>query len=157
MIVAISENNVIGIGDKIPWRIKEDTIRFKKLTLNHSVIMGRKTYGSIPEKFRPLPDRKNIILSKTLEAQNGIYTARNIDEALHFAGDKDAYIIGGREIYKIFLSFANKFELTRVHKNYQGDVFFPKVDWNKWDLINDSGRFSTNEGIKYSFLTYNRR
>lgn len=156
LIVAVSENNVIGIGDKIPWRIKEDMLRFKNLTLNHSVIMGRKTYESIPEKFRPLPDRKNIIMSRTLGIQNGIYIARNVDEALNFAEKKDSYIIGGEEIYKMFLPLSNKIELTRVHKNYEGDVFFPEVNWDEWNLINDSGKLSTDKDTEYSFLTYEK-
>ncbi|MEK6817418.1 MAG: dihydrofolate reductase, partial [Nanoarchaeota archaeon] len=139
-----------------PWRIKEDMLRFKNLTLNHPVIMGRKTYESIPEKFRPLPDRKNIILSKTLGDQNGIYIAKNIDEALNFTEKKDSYIIGGEEIYKMFLPLSNKIELTRVHKNYEGDVFFPEVNWDEWNLINDSGKLSTDKDTEYSFLTYEK-
>ena len=103
LIVAASENNIIGIEDRIPWRIKEDMIRFKELTLNHPVIMGRKTYESIPEKFRPLPQRKNIVLSGSLNSDGKIYVARNINKAIGFTENKESYIIGGERVYKEFL------------------------------------------------------
>ncbi|MBI2056873.1 dihydrofolate reductase [Candidatus Pacearchaeota archaeon] len=135
IIVAASENNVIGIGDKIPWKISEDMKRFKELTLGHPVIMGRKTYESIPPKFRPLPERKNIILSRTFKQKEGISVARSIEKALDFTGNKESYIIGGEIVYKAFLPLINKIELTRVHRNYEGNVFFPKINWENWNLI----------------------
>jgi dihydrofolate reductase len=155
IIVAISENNVIGIENKIPWRIKEDMERFKQLTINHPVIMGRKTYESIPEKFRPLPNRKNIVLSDTLVKSNGIYVARGIGEAMALTEDKDSYIIGGAEIYKLFLPLSNKLEITKVHKNFEGDAFFPYVNWMGWKSTKiDSDR--SENGLSYSFFSYER-
>ena len=82
LIAAVAENNVIGRNGEIPWNISEDMKHFKELTMGHPVIMGRKTYKSIPKRFRPLPQRKNIVLSKTLSPENGIYIARTIEEAL---------------------------------------------------------------------------
>ena len=102
LISAVSENNVIGIENIIPWRIKEDMLRFKELTLNHPVIMGRKTYESFPEKFRPLPGRKNIVLSNTWKKQNGIYVAKSVHEALNETENKDSYVIGERKFIAIF-------------------------------------------------------
>lgn len=150
LVVAISENNVIGYGGKIPWRIPEDLKRFKELTLNHSVIMGRKTYESLPEKFRPLPQRQNIILTSKEITDQGIYLARSIEEALVLS-KTDPYIIGGEKVYKQFLPFANVLEITKVHRNYLGDTFFPKVDWMSWEKINEVNK----DG--YSFLTYHRK
>ncbi|VVB83873.1 Dihydrofolate reductase HdrB [uncultured archaeon] len=155
LIAAISENNVMGNKGKIPWRIKEDMKRFRELTLNHPVIMGRKTYESIPEKFKPLPDRKNIVLSKSMKDYAGIYIARNTCEALSLSEGKSSYVIGGREIYEEFLPFTYKIELTRVHRNYEGDVFFPKINWDMWKIINEEKNISEN-GIPFSFLTYER-
>ena len=153
IIVAVSENNVIGAENKIPWYIKEDIKRFKQLTLNHPVIMGRRTYESIPLKFRPLPDRKNIVLSKNLKSSEGIYVAEDIEEALKLAEGKDTYIIGGRSVYESFLPISNRIELTRIHKNFEGDIFFPEVKWHDWKLVNEEKGVNKEE-ISYSFLTY---
>jgi len=134
LIAALSDNNVIGIDNKIPWRIKEDMVRFKELTINHPVIMGRKTYESIPEKYRPLPERKNIILSKKLELKEGIYIARNIHEAISLTNEKSSYIMGGEEIYNLFLPLVNKMELTKIYKNFEGNAFFPEINWEEWNV-----------------------
>jgi dihydrofolate reductase len=120
LIAAVSENNVIGKDNQIPWRIKKDMQRFQELTLNHPVIMGRKTYESLTE-------------------------------------NKDSYIMGGTKVYEEFLPLADKFELTRVHKNVEGDAFFPKVNWDQWNKVYDSGRLSTEKGTEYSFQTYLRK
>jgi dihydrofolate reductase len=136
IIAALSKNNVIGFNEKIPWKIKDDMIHFKDLTMGHPVIMGRKTYKSLPESFRPLPGRKNIVMSKSLESIEGIYLAKNIGEALKITENQEAYIIGGSQIYESFLPFANKMELTRIHRNYEGDVYFPEINWKEWSLVN---------------------
>ena len=155
LIAAVSDNNVIGLDNKVPWRIKEDMIRFKELTTGHPVIMGRKTYESIPEKFRPLPDRKNIILSNTLKQIDGIYIANNVRDAINFANEEESYIMGGGEIYKIFLPLVNKIELTKVHTSCEGDTFFPAIKWEEWDLINEEKKVNEG-GLGFSFLTYTR-
>ena len=156
IIVAVSENNVIGINNKLPWNIKEDKERFKDLTEDHPVIMGRKTYESIPPKFRPLPQRKNIILSSTLASGEGIYIARNIEEALGLTDDNDSYVIGGKKVYESFLPRVSKIELTKIHKHFDGDTFFPEVDWKDWNLIYEEKNLS-GSGLPYSFLTYIRK
>ena len=156
IIAAVSDNNVIGIRNRIPWNIKEDIERFKRLTLDHPVIMGRRTYESIPERFRPLPQRKNIILSRNLEQKEGIFVAGSIKEALEFTENQDSYVIGGAEIYKLFLPVVNRIEFTRVHKQFPGDSFFPEINLGGWDLINKEDGLS-KDGIPYSFLTYVRR
>jgi len=155
IIAALSENNVIGIDNKIPWRIKEDMARFKELTINHPVIMGRKTYESIPEKYRPLPDRKNIVLSKRIDSENGIYLANNLREAIQFINREPSYVMGGREIYDLFLPLVDKMKLTRIHKDFKGDTFFPKINWENWELINKEEKF--DKEIPFSFLTYQRK
>jgi len=151
LIAAMSENNIIGDKGKIPWKIPEDLKRFRELTLNHPVIMGRKTYDSLSEKNKPLPNRKNIILSKSLEYKEGIYVARTIEEALELTEEKDSYVIGGREIYKAFLPYVNMMEITKVHKHYEGDTSFPEIDWDEWKLIK---RENKTEEVSYSFLSY---
>ncbi|MCR4327564.1 MAG: dihydrofolate reductase [Nanoarchaeota archaeon] len=153
IIAALSENNVIGVNNKIPWYIPEDLTRFKKLTLNHPVLMGKNTWFSIPEKFRPLPKRKNIVLSKSLESIEGVHIARNIEEALGLTGNKEYYIMGGSQIYQQFLPLVDHMELTRIHQNFEGDSFFPKFDFESWDLLNEETRVS-EKNIKYSFQSY---
>src|SRR3989344_6345116 len=146
IIAAVSENNVIGIENRIPWHIKEDIDRFKQLTTVHPIIMGRKTYESLPKNFRPLPQRKNIVLSSTLEPTEGIYIARNLEEALKLAEEQDTYVIGGKTVYELLLPIANKMEITKVHTYFLGDTFFPEVNWNDWGLIHiHEGRKLTEE------------
>jgi len=158
LIASISKNNVIGVNGKLPWHIPEDLRRFRELTMGHPVIMGRKTYDSIPEKFRPLPGRKNIVLSDSFkESRSDIYLAKNMGEALGFTNGEDAYIMGGRKIYELFLPVADKMEITRVHRRFEGDAFFPEINWNEWDQFKEEKRISEIESTPYSFLTYSRR
>lgn len=157
LIAAVSENGVIGNKGKVPWNIPGDMKRFKELTINHPVIMGRKTYESLPEKNRPLPLRKNIVLSKTLGNIAGIYVARDIDEAIRLTEKKNSYVIGGEQIYKLFLEVAGKMEITKIHMPFGGDAFFPEVDWNEWNFVNRIDGISKKNNIHYSFLSYERR
>ena len=156
IIATVSENRVIGNKNTIPWKIDEDIIRFKRLTLNSPVIMGRKTYESLPPASRPLSERKNIILSTTLKSKKGLYVARTLEEAIEFAEEKDSYIIGGQKVYEAFLPLVNKIELTKIYKGFEGDVFFPDVDWRGWKIVNFSGKRSTDSGLEYTFITYLR-
>ena len=149
LIVAKSENNVIGNKGRIPWHIPNDLKRFKELTTNNIVIMGRKTFESLPEKYRPLPNRINIILSKDKSYKpKCCMVFDNIKKALKKAGnDKEIFIIGGGEIYKEGLKYANKVYITEVDGDFEGDTYFPKL--NKfWKLIDEDKK----EG--FSFLTY---
>lgn len=155
IIAAVSENNVIGIDNKMPWHIPEDFKRFKSLTLNCPVIMGENTFNSLPENVRPLPERKNIVLSYDMECSKDIYVARSIDESIELTEGKKSYIIGGQMVYEQFLPLVDRLELTRVHREYEGDAFFPEVKWDEWKLINEE-RNKISKGLKYSFLTYER-
>ena len=154
IIAAVSENNVLGKNNKLIWHIPDDLKRFKKLTLGHSVIMGRKTFESIA---KPLPQRKNIILTRNKNYKaKGAVIAHNVKEALNFCeNDNQPFIIGGGEIYKLFMSISNKIELTRIHKSYDGDAFFPEILEEKWKLVN-SKKNNLNETkiINFSYLTY---
>ena len=134
IIAAISENNGLGKNNKLIWHIPDDLKRFKKLTLGHSVIMGRKTFESIA---KPLPQRKNIILTRNKNYKaKGALIAHNVKEALNFCqNDNQPFIIGGAEIYKLFMNISNKIELTRIHKSYDGDAFFPEILEEKWKLV----------------------
>jgi dihydrofolate reductase len=157
IIVSASDNNIIGNQGKIPWHIPEDLRRFKRLTENHPVIMGEKTFLSIFDRnSKPLPNRKNIVLSEERLYHSGIFVAHSIREAIALCDNQDAYVIGGARVYQEFLRLTNKIELTRVHQHFEGDTFFPEIKPELWSLVNQEDGTSTT-GIPYSFLTYNRK
>ncbi len=129
LIVAMSTNRVIGKDNQLPWHLPEDLKHFKKLTTDHTVVMGRKTYESIGH---PLPQRHNIVLTRDIERDDHRVTV--VNDVSSFMDtyttklDEDLYIIGGAQIYELFLPFADKIELTEVHQEIEGDTFFPKFE-----------------------------
>lgn len=149
LIVAMSENYVIGNEGKMPWNIPNELQRFKALTTNKSVIMGRKTFNSIGNA---LPNRKNIVISrqKNIEVKDGILVS-SLKEALELCNDeKEVFIIGGGEIYKQCIGIADKIYLTVIHKEFHGDTLFPKFDWKKYRNIYEE---RINESIEYTYYT----
>lgn len=153
IIVATSENNVIGKDGDIPWHIPEDMEHFKEKTTGHAVIMGRKTFESLPENFRPLPNRKNIVLTRSglEEKPEGVEEASNLEEAWRQAEESNerAFVIGGESVYRQSLDEVDKILLTRIHEEYDGDTFFPELgeEWREIDR-EDHGEFS--------FVTYSQ-
>lgn len=133
MIVAVAENGAIGKDNNLLWHISGDLKRFKAITTGHSIIMGRKTYLSFPK--RPLPDRKNIILTTGDNSYEGAYTAKNIEQALALCDSDEVFIIGGESIYRQFLPYTTKIYLTRVHRTYEADTFFPTLNMDEWETI----------------------
>jgi dihydrofolate reductase len=139
-IVAMSTNRVIGANNQIPWYLPADLKYFKKVTLGHPVIMGRKCFQSIG---RPLPKRTNIVLSQNpFFIATGIVRARNADDALldaklaaEEARTDKVFVIGGAEIYKLFWEQTQMLYLTEVHTEVEGDTFFPEIDEQEWSLI----------------------
>ena len=158
LICAISKNNVIGNENKLPWNLSEDLKRFKKLTSNNLIVMGRKTFDSIG---RPLPNRKNIVLSNNLNLEiDGIEVFNSPDEVISLYKEipekKDMYIIGGTFVYKLFLEYCDYLYITYVDKNFKGDAFFPKIDWKAWNLTREEEKYDENEKLKYFFRDYKR-
>jgi len=133
MIVAASTNNVIGVDGDLPWHISADLKRFKKLTMGHHLIMGRKTFESIG---RCLPGRTTVIITRQPDFTfEGAKIANSIESAIELAGDDPSpFIIGGAEIYAIAMPHVSKIYLTRVHQEVAGDTFLPEIDWNQWEL-----------------------
>lgn len=135
-IVAVAQNRVIGKDNDIPWYLSTDLKFFKRTTLHHHVIMGRKSYLSIG---RPLPKRTNIILTRDpFFIVSGCITAHSIEEALQIArenGEGEAFIIGGAQIYEQALPYLDKLYYTEVHAEPEGDVFFPEIDFDEWELL----------------------
>lgn len=135
MVVATSLNNCIGKGNDLPWRIPEDLKSFKAITKGKTVVMGRKTWDSLPRK--PLPERRNIVLTSHTGLSDCI-TANTMNELLVLLRDEDSKkgccIIGGASLYSTMLPYATKLLLTRVHTTIEGDTYFPEVNWAEWSL-----------------------
>ena len=156
LIAAISENNALGKENQLLWHLSEDLKRFKKLTHGHSIIMGRKTFESLP---KALPNRKNIILTQNSSYQaKDAWVVHSMDAALALTeGDTQPFIIGGGQVYKLFLPFAKRIELTRVHHHFEGDTFFPELDLKTWKLMHEENHHNTaDQPLNYSYLTYQK-
>lgn len=150
IIVAVAENGVIGRGNDLPWRLSADLRRFKRLTMGHAVIMGRKTWESIG---RPLPGRRMIVVTRQPNFQaDGCELAASLPAACGLASagaTNEAFIIGGAEIYRQALPLASRLYLTRVHATIAGDKFFPDYAASDWQLAS-SESFPADENNEYA-------
>ncbi len=157
IIVAMDEKNGIGKDGKLLAHLPNDLRWFKKHTINHTVIMGRKTYQSLPNGA--LPNRRNIVLSRSLKALKDAIVVNKFEQIWDFLNDKEEnFVIGGAEIYRIFLPFAQKLYITRIHHVFDADTFFPQIDLTNWQLIEKIFN-PADEKNKYShtFLIYKRK
>ena len=157
IIAAVSINNVIGNDNKLIWKLSNDLKRFKNLTTNHSVIMGRKTFESLPN---PLPDRNNIVITRdTNYSKPNIQVCSSIEDAINLTKtDTKPFIIGGGQIYTQTINIVDKIELTRVHEEFDGDAYFPEIPLDIFELINEENYNSDLENeFDYSYLTYKKR
>lgn len=156
LIVAASENNVIGIKNDLPWHLPDDMSYFKKITTNSVVIMGRNNYLSIPDRFRPLKNRTNIILTtKTHFSPKDCLIANSLEASIELAKKEkriDVFIIGGGMVYKYAIenNLVDIIYLTRIHAHIQGDTFFPTIDMKNWREV-DSIFHEKDEKHKFSF------
>jgi len=146
IIVAVAKNGVIGNGDVLPWHFPEDLAYFKEKTLGKSVVMGERTYRGIGKKLK---GRKVIVLSRSGESFEGAVTAKSIKEAL-LLGEGEVMIAGGRSVYKQFLKLADTVYLTKISKDYIGDVYFPKIDKNDWKKVSE--KRGNNKDLTYFIL-----
>jgi len=156
LIVAAAENNAIGKNNQMPWHLPNDFKYFKKNTLEHSVVMGRKTFESIG---KPLPERRNIVLTRDLKyANQEVDVANSIQEVITYCRDeREIFIIGGAEVYKQALPLANKILLTRVHTTIDGDAYFPELLDHQWKLISaEKHQKDEKHAFDYTFEVYER-
>lgn len=148
LVLAMAKNGVIGKDGAIPWRIADDLKRFKQLTLGKPVVMGRKTWDSLPRK--PLPGRDNVVVTRQRDwSAEGAIIASSLDEAL--AGRGDVSVIGGGEIYREALPRADRIELTEVHRDFDGDAYFT-FDRSGWREIAHEDHTAA-DGLGYSYVT----
>lgn len=147
LIVAVSDNGVIGQEGELPWHLSSDLRRFKRLTMGHPILMGRKTYESIG---RLLPGRTTIVMTRQADYElPGGLVAHELGQAIQFADqDEEVFVIGGGEVFRQALPIADKLYVTRVHAEVEGDVLFPDVDWNKWELA-EQQRFVADQRNDY--------
>ena len=136
IIVALARNRAIGLNGNLIWHLSADLKYFKRVTTGHTVIMGYKTFLSLPNQ-RALPNRRNIIISSRLEqAPEGFELAHSIQEAVNMVHDEEeTFVIGGGSIYEQFLPHAGKLYLTRIDKEFEADTYFPYIDFDEWNLI----------------------
>ncbi|MBU2651223.1 MAG: dihydrofolate reductase [Bacteroidetes bacterium] len=158
IIVAIARNNAIGKDNQLLWHLPDDLKRFKRITSGHPVIMGKKTYESLP--VRPLPGRLNIVITDNPnDTFDGCETVFSIEEALaKCPRDMECFIIGGGSVYRQFMPLAEKLYITKVHKDFDADTFFPEITEDDWALMEESPlQTNENNSLSYSFLTYQRK
>lgn len=157
IIVAVSEDMGIGKDNNLLWHIPDDLKRFKRLTYGKTVIMGKKTWESLP--IKPLPGRKNIVLTDMPEeCFDCTVTAYSIEDALSKCGkDEEIFVIGGGMVYSQFLPLADRLYITHVHKKTEADVYFPAIDTKTW-TITDKEDITTEDGsLSYSYVIYERK
>jgi dihydrofolate reductase len=155
LVVAMAANRVIGRKGKLPWHIPEDLKRFKEITMGKPMVMGRKTFESLP---RLLPGRRHIVLTRDPTwTADGAEVTHHIGEALVAAGEPDVMVIGGAEIFRMFVPVADRIELTEVHALIEGDTFMPPLDGSKWLESTRKTHPAANGRPAYSFVRLERR
>jgi dihydrofolate reductase len=156
IIVAMSQNRVIGVNNELPWRLSEDLKRFKQLTMGNRIIMGRKTYESIG---KPLPGRENIVLTRQKEfSPEGVTVIHDMNLLQESVGQsQEDFIIGGAQLYEQSLAWANKIYLTVIEKEYEGDAFFPELSENDFKLIEQTPSQTSQTGIPFHYRSYERQ
>jgi dihydrofolate reductase len=156
MIFARAANGVIGRDNTIPWRLPEDMARLKRLTTGWPVIMGRKTWDSLPPKFRPLPGRANIVITRQAGwKEAGAETAASLPDALALcAASEEVWILGGAQIYAQAMPLADRIEVTEIAENIEGDAFAPTLG-PEWRQTARENHVSAT-GMKFSFITYEK-
>lgn len=151
---------VIGFEGDMPWHLPEDLARFQSLTRGHAVIMGRRTWESLPDRFRPLPGRVNIVVT-SLPSLEGASVARSLADALHTAAelapDATAWVIGGARLFEAAARVADVLEITEIDAVFSGDTYAPEVPAAAWEATDASPWATSASGLAYRFVTYARR
>lgn len=160
LIYARAANGVIGLNNQMPWHLPEDLAHFKRTTLGSPVLMGRKTWESIPAKFRPLPGRANLVLTRqTNWHAEGALVVHSLEEGItlalaHCPTDKDLWVMGGADIYAQAAAIADEAIVTEIEQDFEGDAFAPKLD-AYWHETSRESHTATS-GLKFSFVCYQR-
>ncbi|CAN5264712.1 dihydrofolate reductase [soil metagenome] len=166
LIWAQADGGVIGVDGGIPWHLPEDLAHFKSVTVGNPVVMGRRTWDSLNPRFRPLPARRNIVVTRDPDwSADGAEVANSLDEALALAGqagptvlEPTTWVIGGSQVYREAIAAADRLEVTEVNGHYDGDSFAPAIDaaWTVTSADPASGWHTSRTGIEYRFVRYDR-
>lgn len=157
MIAAVAENNALGKNNELVWHLPNDFKRFKSLTTNHHIIMGRKTFESFP---KPLPNRVHVVITRQKDYNpEGCIVVDSIEKAISVCPEnEDSYIIGGGEIYNLGMEHADILEITKVHHSFDADAYFPEIDKTDWQLVESEENFKDEKHLyDYTYETYIRR
>ena len=157
IIAAVAKNNALGKNNDLIWHLPADLKRFKEITLGHHIIMGRKTFESLG---KPLPNRTTIIITRNPDYKApGCIVVNELEKAIKAAAvDENPFILGGAEIYKQAMSFADILDLTLVHESFDGDAFFPNIDMSKWtEMSRQDFKADENNKYDYSFVQYKKK
>ena len=159
IIVAIAQNGASGKNNDLLWHLSSDLKRFKKLTTGHPVVMGRRTWDSLPKK--PLPGRQNIVMTNNpdfaAEGATVVHSVNGLFKTLKDC-DEEVFVMGGAAIYQTLLPFTNRLYITRVYRDYEADVYFPTIDMSEFTLVNLSEpMFDEESGLDYAYEEYDRK
>ncbi|MCX6257521.1 MAG: dihydrofolate reductase [Bacteroidia bacterium] len=156
IIVAIADNNAIGKDNKLLCHLPADLKRFKQLTTGHPVIMGKNTYLSLP--IRPLPARINIVITDDQQDYfEGCTMAYSIEDAVNKCPEEECFVIGGGLVYRQFLPIADRLYITRVHKSFEADTFFPDIQQSEWELLEEPVTLTDDKSqVSFTFLVYEK-
>lgn len=157
LIYARSRNNVIGVNGDLPWHLPEDLAHFKRTTLGQAVIMGRVTWESIPDKFRPLPGRTNVVVSRQTDfSAPGAQVVSSLQAAMDlFTAEEVVWLIGGAQLYAQAMPLAKQLVITEIDTNYEGDAFAPSIQATEWKETQRTTHTSA-QGLGYSLVTLER-
>ncbi|MEO6852252.1 MAG: dihydrofolate reductase [Mucilaginibacter sp.] len=155
IVVAIGENNAIGKDNQLLWYLPADLKHFKDITSGHTVIMGRKTFDSVG---KPLPRRRNIIVTRQKITIDGCEVVNSVEDALALcAGEEEVFIIGGAEIYKLSMHLTDRIYLTIVHQKFDADTYFPEINYEEWkETAREDHQPDEKNKLPYSFITLER-
>jgi dihydrofolate reductase len=154
IVVAMDAKNGIGVDNQLPWHLPEDLAHFKRVTLGHPIVMGRKTFDSIG---RPLPGRRNIVVTRDPAwRRDGVEVAHSLEDAIALAGPDTASIIGGAQIFAEALKVADRMIVTHIDGTYDCDTFFPPIDGAGWTAVASEPQRSAAGDVEFSFVTYER-
>lgn len=154
IISAMAQNRVIGIDNRLPWRLPEDLQHFKALTLGHHILMGRKTYESLPGL---LPGRTSVVITRSPDFRApGCVVVHSIEEAIAACGDDEAFFIGGEELYRQALAYADRIYLTEINAEFAGDAWFPEFDKGLWQETERRPNRAAS-GLAFDFVIYDKK
>jgi dihydrofolate reductase len=162
LIAALTKNHVIGKNNDLPWHLPDDMKYFMITTKEHHVIMGRKNYESIPEKFRPLPNRTNIVVTRQKDFDApGCWVVNTLEEGMAMAlaeGEDELFIIGGSEIYALGMSYADQLYLTEIDTTLEGDTYFPPFNRDEWQEVSRTHHDADSRHVySFDFVVYKKK